>query len=259
MVAGATGLALMTGSTSGFVSNLAPTSRSSTHSVELGDHKGSVTASIKSTGSSWTLSTAAVSLAAAAGLSLARRSVARAAQTKKSAEEEASRRNVVLPAIAAAFASMEESAEAQPAGYQAPMSKVEIPDRINQDPYELIGMEDPADQKSDFKYFYMKRNYRLDSYQVMKHMKLSASLDKGTPRMDEWNSRVKREMNDWLALYRRQDQVVGRSSYYSMYSAVNSLASHFTSYGTKFPFPKKKRPRFFELMNVTEKYLEKGK
>jgi len=139
------------------------------------------------------------------------------------------------------------------------MPKVEIPDRIKEDPFELIGMDDPSDQKSDFKYFYMKRNYRLDSYQVMKHMKLSASLDKGTPRMDEWNSRVKREMNDWLALYRRQDQVVGRSSYYSMYSAVNSLASHFTSYGTKFPFPKKKRPRFYELMNVTEKYLEKGK
>jgi len=252
-------VAMMTVSAPDFVLNLAPVTRSTTGSVELGNHGITGAGSVKSTSSFLSLSTAVAALAAATGCSLSRRSVARAAQAK-STEEEASRRNVVLPAIAAVFASADEkSAEAQPAGYQAPMSKVEIPDRINQDPYELIGMDDPADQKSDFKYFYMKRNYRLDSYQVMKHMKLSASLDKGTPRMDEWNSRVKREMNDWLALYRRQDQVVGRSSYYSMYSAVNSLASHFTSYGTKFPFPKKKRPRFFELMNVTEKYLEKGK
>ena len=28
---------------------------------------------------------------------------------------------------------------------------------------------------------------------------------KGTPNMEKWNKRVKEEMNDWVALYRRQD------------------------------------------------------
>lgn len=134
-----------------------------------------------------------------------------------------------------------------------------MPDRIKADPYELIGMADPEDQKEDKKEFYMKREYRKDTYQVLKHMKISASLDKGTPNMEKWNKRVKEEMNDWVALYRRQDAVVGRQSYYSLYSAVNTLASHFTSYGPKFPFPTKRRPRFYELVNQTEKYLEKGK
>ncbi|CAE7667991.1 PSB27-1 [Symbiodinium sp. CCMP2456] len=144
---------------------------------------------------------------------------------------------------------------------QAVASKpnVEVPDRINSDPYELIGMENTADKKEDYKTFYMKSKYRQDTYQVMKHMKISASLDKGTPNMEKWNSRVKKEMNDWLALYRRQNLSVGRQSYYSLYSAINTLASHFTSYGPKFPFPNKRRPRFYELCNQVEKYLEKGK
>eukprot|EP00913_Durusdinium_trenchii_P024681 g23168.t1 len=99
----------------------------------------------------------------------------------------------------------------------------------------------------DYKTFYMKQKYRQDTYQVMKHMKISASLDKGTPNMERWNTRIKKEMNDWLAIYRRQNVSVGRQSYYSLYSAINTLASHFTSYGPKFPFPNKRRPRFFEL------------
>ncbi|CAJ1363162.1 unnamed protein product [Effrenium voratum] len=56
----------------------------------------------------------------------------------------------------------------------------------------------------------MKQKYRQDTYQVMKHMKISASLDKGTPNMEKWNTRVKKEMNDWLAIYRRQNLSVGR-------------------------------------------------
>lgn len=136
---------------------------------------------------------------------------------------------------------------------------IDVPDRINSDPYELIGMTNPDSEKEDYKVFYMKRNYKEDTYQVMKHMKISASLDKGTANMEKWNKRVKEEMNDWLALYRRQDAIIGRQSYYSLYSGINKLASHFTSYGPKFPFPNKRRPRFFELMNTTEKYLEKGK
>eukprot|EP00419_Tripos_fusus_P009808 CAMPEP_0172664456 /NCGR_PEP_ID=MMETSP1074-20121228/6609_1 /TAXON_ID=2916 /ORGANISM="Ceratium fusus, Strain PA161109" /LENGTH=327 /DNA_ID=CAMNT_0013480611 /DNA_START=34 /DNA_END=1014 /DNA_ORIENTATION=- len=138
--------------------------------------------------------------------------------------------------------------------------EVDVPDRINADPYELIGMTeaDTENAKLDRAEFYMHKVYKTDTYQVLKHMKISASLDKGTPNMEKWNKRIKEEMNDWVALYRRQDAVVGRQSYYSLYSAVNTLASHFTSYGPKFPFPNKRRPRFFELINTTEKYLEKA-
>eukprot|EP00931_Biecheleriopsis_adriatica_P024414 TRINITY_DN1521_c0_g3_i1.p1 TRINITY_DN1521_c0_g3~~TRINITY_DN1521_c0_g3_i1.p1 ORF type:complete len:305 (+),score=68.69 TRINITY_DN1521_c0_g3_i1:67-915(+) len=207
--------------------------------------------------------------AAAAAVVSRHRVVARA---RASDAEEATRRDALLASLGAAAAALaaEEAAEAQVADIQnssqafnsrgaAPTPAVELPDRINTDPYELIGMDNPEDAKEDYKVFWMKEKYRNDTYQVMKHMKISASLDKGTPNMEKWNKRVKEEMNDWLALYRRQTVVVGRQSYYSLYSAVNTLASHFTSYGTKFPFPNKRRPRFFELTNQVEKYLEKGK
>mmetsp|Transcript_55800 Transcript_55800/g.120595 ORF Transcript_55800/g.120595 Transcript_55800/m.120595 type:complete len:218 (+) Transcript_55800:52-705(+) len=136
---------------------------------------------------------------------------------------------------------------------------VALPQRINENPYDLIGMGNPEDQKEDRENFYMKKKYRDDTYQVVKHMKISGSLDKGTPNMEKWNKRVKEEMDDWLALYRRTDSIVGRQSYYALYSAVNTLASHFTSYGPKFPFPNKRRARFYELINQAERYLEKGK
>ncbi|CAK0890955.1 unnamed protein product, partial [Prorocentrum cordatum] len=83
----------------------------------------------------------------------------------------------------------------------------------------------------DEKEFYIKKSYREDTYQLLKHMKISGSLDKGTPRMERWQKRIKEEMDDWLALYRRQEMSVGRQSYYTLYSAINTMASHIVSYG----------------------------
>jgi len=191
-----------------------------------------------------------VAACAARGLA----SLARQAAGQKDAEPEAApssgRRSL--------FAAVATVGVAAPAT-EAFAAQVDVPDRIKEDPYELIGLANPEDSKEDKKEFYMKKKYRADTYQLVKHMKISGSLDKGTPNMEKWNKRVKEEMNDWVALYRRQDLVVGRQSYYSLYSAVNTLASHFTSYGPKFPFPSKRRARFYELINTTEKYLEKGK
>lgn len=194
----------------------------------------------------------------AAGAAIRR--VTMRAMTAKNTEE--GRRQFIAAAGLTSFISAIPSAQAQISDTAVEASNaapVDVPDRINSDPYELIGMTNPDSEKEDYKVFYMKRNYKEDTYQVMKHMKISASLDKGTANMEKWNKRVKEEMNDWLALYRRQDAIIGRQSYYSLYSGINKLASHFTSYGPKFPFPNKRRPRFFELMNTTEKYLEKGK
>mmetsp|Transcript_9805 Transcript_9805/g.13778 ORF Transcript_9805/g.13778 Transcript_9805/m.13778 type:complete len:124 (-) Transcript_9805:76-447(-) len=115
------------------------------------------------------------------------------------------------------------------------------------------------DKKQDRAEFYMKRNYKGDTEQLLKHMRIAGVLDKGTTNMERYNKRVKEELDDWVALYRRQDKFAGRQSFYTMYTAIETLASHYTSYGPKFPFPNKRRPRFYELLNIAEKYLDKGK
>jgi len=149
------------------------------------------------------------------------------------------------------------SGEAEPPKPAAP--PVNVPERIKQDPYELIGLTNPDDKKADQAEFYMKRQYKQDTTQVLTHMKISGSLDKGTPNMERWNRRIKEEMDDWLALYRRQDNYRGKQSFTTLYTAVDTLASHIVSYGPKFPFPNKRRPRLYQLLGIAEKYLEKGK
>jgi len=191
--------------------------------------------------------------AAAVGAAFRSRTTVMARNSVHEEEIELGRREAMLPAALLAAVS-----GAGPAFAEEASPAAALPTKISVDPYELLGI-DPEDKKQDKKEFDMHKNYRQDTYQVVKHMKISGSIDKGAPRMEKWNKRVKEEMNDWVALYRRQDAVVGRQSYYALYSAVNTLASHFTSYGPKFPFPNKRRARFYELINQTERYLEKNK
>jgi len=196
---------------------------------------------------------AAGMLAAAVGTKIRSRTPVMAQHNVCEEEMELGRREAMVPAALLAAVS-----GASPAFAEEPSAQAALPTKISVDPYELLGI-DPEDKKQDKKEFDMHKNYRQDTYQVVKHMKISGSIDKGAPKMERWNKRVKEEMNDWVALYRRQDAVVGRQSYYALYSAVNTLASHFTSYGPKFPFPNKRRARFYELINQTERYLEKNK
>jgi len=188
------------------------------------------------------------------------------------AETGASRRKALQMAglMGTLMAAGEAKAEGEDQGYagvnnpdsregRSAVQTINVPPRIKQDPYELIGMEKPDDKAADRNEFYMKKQYKSDTYQVINHMKISGSLDKGTPNMEKWNKRIKEEMDDWLALYRRQDNTRGKQSFTTLYTAVDSLAAHFVSYGPKFPFPNKRRPRLYQLINITEKYLERDR
>lgn len=203
----------------------------------------------ESSSSSWAFLSASAAATAMAAAALRRSAMGDA----KEDAVDTSRRGAALATGAALFTALMPEAFAETKAVE-----VDLPPKITSDPYELIGIE-AGNSKQDGKEFGLRRNYKEDTYQVVKHMKISASLDKGTPNLEQFQKRVKREMNDWVALYRRQDAVVGRQSYYSLYSAINTLASHFSSYGPKFPFPNKRRQRFYQLINQTEKYLDKSK
>mmetsp|Transcript_52361 Transcript_52361/g.96937 ORF Transcript_52361/g.96937 Transcript_52361/m.96937 type:complete len:207 (+) Transcript_52361:60-680(+) len=166
------------------------------------------------------------------------------------AELEVNRRALLVPGVIGLMGTA--------ASAPAVAIEVQVPEKIKSDPFELLAV-DPNDKKQDKAEFYMKRNYKGDTEQLLKHMRIAGVLDKGTPNMERYNKRVKEELDDWVALYRRQDKFAGRQSFYTMYTAIETLASHYTSYGPKFPFPNKRRPRYYELLNIAEKYLDKGK
>ena len=66
---------------------------------------------------------------------------------------------------------------------------------------------------------------------------------------------LKKEMNTWTSRYRTDGKVGGRPSFGMMYSAVNALAGHWTSFGADAPIPKK---RFARIQKVCCLFLIKS-
>lgn len=147
-------------------------------------------------------------------------------------------------------------AEETASGDSAAPATSYAPARIAGDPYDLIKGGDGKVGKNEFE---IRRNYQEDTVQVIKHMRISGSLEKGAPNMEAFNKQVKEEINDWVAMYRRQDNIASKQSYSNLSTAMNTLASHLVTYGNKFPFPQKRRERLFELLYRSEKFVKKGK
>ena len=55
----------------------------------------------------------------------------------------------------------------------------------------LLGVT-PGDKLQEKKEFKMKEKYKQDTEQLLKHMKIAGSLEKGTPNMETYNRQVKR-------------------------------------------------------------------
>ncbi len=68
---------------------------------------------------------------------------------------------------------------------------------------------------------------------------------------------MKKEMIDFISFYRRFTNVSGRQSFSTLYTAINVLAGHYTSYGVKFPVPEKRRKRLYQEYNEIEKNIKK--
>eukprot|EP00617_Octactis_speculum_P019212 CAMPEP_0185771514 /NCGR_PEP_ID=MMETSP1174-20130828/64346_1 /TAXON_ID=35687 /ORGANISM="Dictyocha speculum, Strain CCMP1381" /LENGTH=207 /DNA_ID=CAMNT_0028457397 /DNA_START=53 /DNA_END=676 /DNA_ORIENTATION=- len=101
------------------------------------------------------------------------------------------------------------------------------------------------------------KNYYDDATTVVKHMQYATQMDKGTANMDTINKNMKKEMIDFVSFYRRFSNVSGKQSFSTLYTAINVLAGHYTSYGTKFPVPEKRRKRLYQEYAEIEKNIKK--
>ncbi|KAJ8609126.1 hypothetical protein CTAYLR_006072 [Chrysophaeum taylorii] len=103
----------------------------------------------------------------------------------------------------------------------------------------------------------LTQDYYTDAAKVVTHMRLATGLDKGAPNMEKIAINTKKEMSDFVAFYRRFTNVAGKQSFSTLYTSINVLAGHYTSYGPKFPVPEKRRKRLYQEYAEIEKNIKK--
>jgi photosystem II Psb27 protein len=101
------------------------------------------------------------------------------------------------------------------------------------------------------------KDYYGDVLKVVNHMRYAVQMEKSNPRISEVAGNVKAEMLDFVSYYRRFNGISGKQSFSLLYTSVNVLAGHYTSYGTKFPVPEKRRKRLMIEFNDIEKQVRK--
>jgi photosystem II Psb27 protein len=101
--------------------------------------------------------------------------------------------------------------------------------------------------------------YDEDAAKVRNHMVVATGLAKGSDKMEEFGKNMKKEMVDFVSYYRRFPKVAGKPSFSTLYTSINVLAGHYTSYGYKYPLPEKRRKRLYQEYAEIEKSLKRGR
>jgi photosystem II Psb27 protein len=90
-------------------------------------------------------------------------------------------------------------------------------------------------------------------------MRYAVQMEKGNPSIATVATKVKDEMIDFVSYYRKFSGINGKQSYSLLYTSINVLAGHYTSYGVKFPVPEKRRKRLLQEFNDIEKNIRKNR
>lgn len=101
--------------------------------------------------------------------------------------------------------------------------------------------------------------YDEDAAKVREHMVTATTLGKGADRMEEYGKKMKSEMVDFVSYYRRFPKIAGKPSFSTLYTSINVLAGHYTSYGYKYPLPEKRRKRLYQEYSEIDRSLRRGR
>lgn len=99
--------------------------------------------------------------------------------------------------------------------------------------------------------------YYTDCQQLVDHMRYAVQLEKGNPIIVEVAEKTKEEMIDFVSYYRRFTGIAGRQTFSLLYTSVNVLAGHYTSYGPKVPVPEKRKKRLLQELKDIEKAIKR--
>lgn len=103
----------------------------------------------------------------------------------------------------------------------------------------------------------VQNDYYADAQKVVSHMRYACQMEKGNPLLAEIGQKCKDEMIDFVSFYRRFNGISGKQSFSLLYTSVNVLSGHYTSYGTKIPVPEKRKKRLLQEFNDIEKNIRK--
>lgn len=105
----------------------------------------------------------------------------------------------------------------------------------------------------------MTGDYKADAAQVLTDMRTACDLGRGAPGMAETVGKTRKEMNDFVALYRRNNKVSGSTSFSTLYTAINTLSGHYASYGSNYPVPEKRKKRLSQQFTEIDRALNRGR
>lgn len=100
-------------------------------------------------------------------------------------------------------------------------------------------------------------SYREDTLAVIETLKTALSLPDDAPEKAAAQAKARQTINDFAALYRRNNSVERLSSFTTMRTALNSLAGHYSSYPNR-PVPEKLKNRLDLEFNRVEAALRRG-
>jgi photosystem II Psb27 protein len=104
-----------------------------------------------------------------------------------------------------------------------------------------------------------EEQYAADTADILSKVNGAMTLDKDDPDRDGKIRSVRNDINQWVAKYRTNRKFAGRPSYGNTYSALNTLAGHYNSFGTQAPLPKKRLERLTKELGDAQLLLSRNR
>ncbi|KAM7492265.1 hypothetical protein LguiA_035186 [Lonicera macranthoides] len=101
--------------------------------------------------------------------------------------------------------------------------------------------------------------YVRETEEVINKIRNTINIAKTDPKVADAVAELRETSNSWVAKYRREKALLGRSSFRDIYSALNAVSGHYISFGPTAPIPAKRKARILEEMDTAEKALLRGR
>ncbi|RWW31446.1 hypothetical protein GW17_00003924 [Ensete ventricosum] len=101
--------------------------------------------------------------------------------------------------------------------------------------------------------------YVRETAEVINKVRTTIGMDKKDPNVAEAVAELREASNTWVAKYRREKALLGRTSFRDMYSALNAVSGHYISFGPSATIPAKRKARILEEVDTAEKALLRGR